>query len=149
MELIVELAKHPLMQAASALFLGLLGFWFMVARDRLADRREAARMIADAFLPELTALRQRARIVGVGQILTEEALNRHQSAVNNYADRLSWCHAWRVRRRWRRLTHQNHGGMSHGPSYHWYFDGGSVDRREELVGLSIERMQALISTLNR
>lgn len=135
----------------AALFLALLTVYlnhrFANTRDKINRRRNQGQTIADAFKPELDALIQTDQDCRL--ILTEQAYQKHESAIRDFMLYLSWIDELRLKWLWYRLAMIKVGKKQHIPFYEQYADCGSLNKRREVRPTVIKRIQDIISFSNK
>ena len=84
-------------------------------------------------------------------ILNDNAFRRHESAIRNLLPNLSWFDRFRLKRAWYNLAYYKNPDKNEKPIpfYIQYADCGSTDKREKMRKLAIDRIQNIISLLNK
>jgi hypothetical protein len=78
-------------------------------------------------------------------ILTEQAYQKHGSAIRDFMFYLSWIDKFRLKRLWHRLAMIKASRKQHIPFYEQYADCGSLDKRRKVRPIVIKRIQDIIS----
>jgi len=112
-------------------------------REKRKERREAGRLVANAFRAELDALLQTD--TDARHILMDEAYLRHESAVRHFMPKLSWINRLRLHWAWRALAHHQKDKKCQIPFYEQYADCGSLTKRRNVRPFAIKRIQHIIS----
>jgi hypothetical protein len=131
----------------TAILLALIGAFvnhrLAIARDTRNKRSDQAEKTIAAFRPELEALintNNDARI-----ILTPDAFCRHEAAINDFLPYLSYFSRFKMSRAWGKLVYYENKEKSKTPFYAQYADCGSLNIRNKMRPLAIERIQRIIS----
>lgn len=125
------------------LFAVLIGTLIWINQSRRTASRQAGDRIIEAFQPELDALIQTSG--DAGNILTDEVLNKHDSAIRNNLPRLLWIQKFRLRRAWHEMAYCQVDEQHKILFYTMYSDCGSLDIRRKMRPLAIARIQKIIS----
>ena len=112
-------------------------------RDRVSRRRNQGQVVTSAFKPELDALIQTDQDCRL--ILTNQAYQKHESAIRDFMLYLSWINKFRLKWFWYRLAMIKVGKRKHIPFYEQYADCGSLDKRRKVRPIVIARIQDIIS----
>ena len=128
------------------LFAVLIGTIIWINQSKRTASRQAGDRIIEAFHSELDALIQTNEDAHL--ILTDEVLNKHDSAIRNNLPRLLWFQRFRLNRAWDEMAKyqidKNHKILF----YTMYADCGSLDKRKVMRPLAIARIQKIISIVS-
>ena len=124
-----------------------LNHLFANTRDKVSRRRDRGQVLTVAFKPELDALIQTDQDCRL--ILTQQAYQKHESAIRDFMLYLSWIDKLRLKWLWYRLAMIKVAKKKHIPFYEQYADCGSLDKRRKVRPIVINRIQGIISFANR
>jgi hypothetical protein len=139
----ITLGQISLAAILLALIGALVNHYLAIARDARNKRADQAGKVVAAFRPELEALVQTNNDARI--ILTPDAFSRHEAAISNFLPYLSYFSRFRMSRAWGKLVYYENKEKSKTPFYTQYADCGSLDKRNRVRPLAIERIQKIIS----
>lgn len=115
--------------------------------DAKNKRANHAIKVIDAFQPELDAIIQTSEDCRL--IMTDVAYRRHDSAIRDFMHHLSYFDRFRLKRLWHRLAMFKLNRKQHIAFYEQYSDCGSLEERKKIRPIIENRIQEIISFVNR
>jgi len=112
-------------------------------RERKKERLQKGNNVVAAFSSELDALHQTND--DCRNILTIETYKKHESAIRAFLPYLSWVDRFRMKRAWHRLIFHKNDTKGMLPFYEQYADFGSLDKRQSIRPIVINRIEKILS----
>jgi len=135
----------------AAILVALIGIWInhrvAIARDTRYKTADQVRKLITTFRPELEALIKTHDDPRI--ILTHDAFIRHEAAIRDFLPYLSFVSRSSMNKAWRKLAYYENDKKYETPAYIQYASGGDLERRERMRKLAIERIQNVISLVQK